>query len=194
MNEYEQHVFDAIYGRRSIRTYQEDKEVEHEKIVRLLKAGMAAPSACNIQPWEFIVVTDKAVTDLVKDSIPQFGNYNAPVVIVVCGYSEFIPWEGDPGTADCCAAIENMLVAATAMGLGSVWIGGFDAPSLRRLLDIPESVAPIGVVYFGYPAEEKEPRTQYLEEAVYWQRYDPERKHRPRPGNLIFPQPEDSTP
>ena len=107
-------------------------------------------------------------------------------VIVVCGSAEFIPWEGDHGVIDCCAAIENMLIATTAMGLGSVWIGGFDPASIRKLLDIPESVSPVGVVYFGYAAERKEPRTKYVEEAVCWQKYDPEREHRPRPGNLIY--------
>jgi nitroreductase len=184
-DQYEEHVFDAIYGRRSIRAYQEGKEVEHDKIVKLLKAGMAAPSACNIQPWEFIVVTDKETVGLIRRSIREYGNYNAPLVIVVCGYREFIPWEDDNGEADCCAAIENMLIAATAMGLGSVWIGGFDAPSIRAILDIPGNVVPIGVVYLGYPAESKEPRTQYLEEAVYWQKYDPAREHWPRPGSLV---------
>ena len=185
MTQYEDHVFDALYARRSIRNYLEDSEVEREKIVRLLKAGMAAPSACNIQPWEFIVVTEKARVGLIKESIAKWGNYNAPVVIVVCGYPDFIPWEGDDGVIDCSAAIENMLIAATAMELGSVWIGGFDRSSIRDLLDIPDSVVPIGVVYLGYPAEQKEPRTQYLEEAVYWQKYDPEREHQRRPGSLV---------
>jgi len=185
MSQYEKHVFDAIYGRRSIRVYREDKQVEQDKIVKLLKAGMAAPSACNIQPWEFIVVTEKETVSQIRKSIKRFGDYNTPLVIVVCGYREFIPWEGDNGEADCCAAIENMLIAATAMGLGSVWIGGFDPSSIRAILDIPDHVVPIGVVYFGYPAESKEPRTQYLEEAVYWQRYDPAREHRRRPGSLV---------
>jgi nitroreductase len=186
MNQYEKHAFDAIFGRRSIRAYLEDKGVEHGKIVKLLQAGMAAPSACTIQPWEFTVVTDKAQVSLIKESVADHGNYNALVVIVVCGYTEFIPWEGDNGVIDCCAAIENMLISATAMGLGSVWIGGFDPASIRKLLDIPESVFPVGIVYFGYAAERKEPRTQYIEEAIHWQKYDPEREHRPRPGNLIY--------
>ena len=115
-SEYEKHVFDAIYSRRSIRTYL-DKEVEHEKIEKLLKAAMAAPSACNIQPWEFVVITDKALIQDIKNSIKQYSQYNAPLVIVVCGNPEFIPWEGDTGIIDCCAAIENMLLAATAIGL-----------------------------------------------------------------------------
>jgi nitroreductase len=186
LNQYEKSVFDAIYGRRSIRAYLENKEVEHEKIVKLLKAAMAAPSACNIQPWEFIVVTDKESVSDIKKSIEQYGDYNAPLVIVVCGYSEFIPWENDEGVVDCSAAIENMLIAATAMELGSVWIGGFNPVSLRKLLDIPDNVVPVGVVYFGYPAEQHEPRTQYREEAIYWQKYDTGRKHQPAPGNLIY--------
>ncbi len=177
-------VFDAIFSRRSIRSY-EDKEVEHEKILQLLQAAMAAPSACNIQPWEFIVVTEKETARLVKESIPQFGNYNAPLVIIVCSYAKYIPWENDDGVVDCSAAAENMLIAATAMGLGSVWIGGFDRPALRRILDIPEHVVPMAVLYFGYPADHPEPRTKYVEEAVYWQKYDPEREHQPRPGSLV---------
>ena len=186
MNQYEKHVFDAIFGRRSIRAYLEGKTVEREKIIKLLEAGMAAPSACNIQPWEFIVVTEQETVSLIRKTIADHGDYNAPVVIVVCGSAEFIPWEGDKGVIDCCAAIENMLIAATAMGLGSVWIGGFDPPSIRKLLDIPEDVLPVGVVYFGYPAERKEPRTKYVEEAIYWQKYDPERERQPRPGNLVY--------
>ena len=184
MEQVEKNVFDTIFSRRSIRTYAEEREVEQEKIIRLLEAGMAAPSACNIQPWEFIVVTDKARVRTIKESVREHGYYNAPVVIVVCSYTAFIPWEGD-GVIDCSAAIENMLIAATAMQLGSVWIGGFDAASIRGILDIPEQVNVVAVVYFGYPAEHPEPRTKYVEEAVYWQKYDPEREHRPRPGDLI---------
>jgi hypothetical protein len=62
----------------------------------------------------------------------------------------------------------HMLIAATAMELGSVWIGGFDQSSIRAILDIPDHVFPIGIVYFGYLAERIEPRTKYIEEAVYW--------------------------
>jgi nitroreductase len=182
--EYEKNIFDAIYKRRSIRTYL-DKEVEHEKIEKLLKAAMAAPSACNIQPWEFVVVTDKGAIQDIKNSIRQYSQYNTPLVIVVCGNPEFIPWKGDTGIIDCCAAIENMLLAATVMGLGSVWIGGFEPELIRELLDIPDKVYPIGVVYFGYPAEHPEPRTQYREEVVHWGKYDPARKHEKAPGSIV---------
>lgn len=185
MNQDENRDLELIFRRRSIRAYIEGKEVEREKIMKLLEAAMAAPSACNIQPWEFIVVTEKETVAAIKNSIPRWGNYNAPLVMVVCSYTKYIPWKGDGGMIDCSAAVENMLLAATAMGLGSVWIGGFDREALRAILDIPEQVLPVAVVYFGYPAEQKEPRTKYLEEAVYWQKYDPEREHRPRPGNIL---------
>ncbi|MBN1250411.1 MAG: nitroreductase family protein [Anaerolineae bacterium] len=181
----ERNVFDAIFARRSVRAYVEDRDVEPEKIKRLLEAAMAAPSACNLQPWEFIVVTDKARVRAIKDSIVRWGDYNAPLVIVVCGDPDRVPWEGDHGVLDCAAAIENMLIAAPALGLGGVWIGGFTPSAIRDLLNIPDSVVPVGVVYFGYPAEEHEPRTKYLDEAVHWQAYDPNRERRPRPGHIV---------
>jgi nitroreductase len=174
MDELEKNVFDAIYGRRSIRRYK-DKEVEKEKIIKLLKAGMAAPSACNLQPWEFIVVTDKEMLRQLKENIGE-GNYNAPMAVVVCANTVNIPWGGDSWMVDCSAAVENMMLAATAMGLGSVWIGSQDEDGVRKLLDIPDRISVMNVVYFGYPDQEIKHGTRYNEEAVFWQKYDPDRK------------------
>ena len=172
---YEAHVFQALYDRRSIRAYQESQPVEQDKLIQLLKAAMAAPSACNIQPWAFVVVSEPDGMARLRAAIGENGDYNAPAAFVVCGHPALIPWDGDEGLADCSAAIENMLTAATAMGLGTVWIGGFDRAVIRQLLGIPEDAAPLGIVYVGYPAESHAPRTQYLEEAVHWQVYDPTR-------------------
>jgi nitroreductase len=102
---------------------------------------------------------------------------------VVCGNTSYIPWESD-GAMDCSAAIENILLAATVLGLGAVWIGAIDGEAIRTLLDIPAHVAVLSVVYFGYPAEHKAPRTQYNEEAIYWQKYDPHREHPPHSTDL----------
>jgi nitroreductase len=175
-------TFDVLFRRRSIRNYTA-RPVEREKVVQLLQAAMAAPTALNIQPWEFIVI-DGDTFDRVRRSIPRGGGYNAPMAIVVASYGDWIPWKDD-GLLDCAAAIENLLIAAPALGLGTVWVGGFDAATLRGILDMPDNVRPIAVIYVGYPAESHPPRTQYVEEAVYWGKYDKTRPHPPRPGSLL---------
>lgn len=181
-------IMDFIYQRRSIRKYL-DKEVNKEDLVLLLKAAMAAPTTANNQPWEFIVVNEKEMMDRLRKAL-FFGQYNAPSAIVVCGNMNFAftgPCQ-DYWVQDCSAAIENILLAASGIGLGSVWIGLYPLPSkiklVCKILMIPEHVIPLGVVYVGYPAEDKEPRTQYNEKAVYWQQYDASRKHRARPKNM----------
>lgn len=150
---------------------------------------MAAPTTANNQPWEFIVIDDRDMMNSLR-KILFFGPYNAAAAIVVCGNMKFAFPEPsrDYWVQDCSAATENILLAATGMGLGSVWIGLHPLPSktkpVRKLLDIPDYVIPLGAVYLGYPNEDKEPRTQYNEKVVYWQKYDPKRKHRARPKNM----------
>ncbi len=182
-----QNLFEVMYNRRSIRCYQEDRMVEHDKIIMLLKAAMAAPSACNLQPWEFIVVNETDGVSKLKGCIDNNNgrHYNAPAAFIVCGNTSYLPWEGN-GELDCSAAIENILLAATAMGLGAVWIGAFDDEGIRRNFNIPPNISVNSVVFFGYPAEQKSPRTQYKEEAVYWQKYDPQREHPSRSIDLRF--------
>lgn len=163
-------VFDTILARRSIRDFV-DKPVEREKIEQMLKAAMAAPSACNLQPWAFIVVDEPEMLSRVKSATKQ-GKYNAPLAIVVCGINKHIPWGGDGWMQDCGAAVQNMLLAGTELGLSSVWIGGFNATALSIVLDIPDDVHPMCVIEFGYPTYEREPLTWYTKEAVHWQKYD----------------------
>jgi nitroreductase len=173
-------ILDIIFKRRSVRHYT-DQAVDREILIHLLQAAMAAPNACNSQPWEFVVVTDPERLEHLRSKL-QFARYNAPAAIVVCG---------NPAIAnntvarqywvqDCSAAIENILIAATGMGLGSVWIGIYPLPSVIRpvqeVLHIPKDVTPLGMVYVGYAAEEKKPRTQYDEHRVYWEEYEPRKK------------------
>lgn len=182
-----QNLMDILYRRRSTRIYQENRPVEREKITTLLKAAMAAPSACNLQPWEFIVIESPQGMAKLKACIGEHNgrHYNAPAAFVVCANTSYIPWESD-GSMDTSAAIENMLLAATAHDLGTVWIGDIDREAIRTLLDIPEHVAVNSVVLIGYPAETKAPRTQYTEEAVYWEKYDKAREHKERTTALRF--------
>ena len=169
-------VLDAIFSRRSIRKFTE-QAVEEEKITQLLQAGMAAPSARNGQPWEFVVVTEEKQMDALKQAMP-FGRHNSVLRIVVCGNPRVSTTPTSSRyfwVQDCSAAIENMLIAAVGLGLGAVWCGIHPITILKKrvraVLKLPEHVTPLGMLEFGYPAEVKEPRTQYDEKRVHWQAY-----------------------
>jgi nitroreductase len=168
-------ILETIFKRRSIRKYQE-KPVEKEKIELLLKAAMSAPTACNNQPWEFVAVTDESVMAQFRARM-KFGPYNAPAAIVVCEN----PHIGKDQSCerywvqDCSAAIQNMLVAAVGLELGTVWLGTYPNEDtmaiVREIIGLPHDISPLAVIYVGYPDEEKEARTQYEESRVHWQRY-----------------------
>lgn len=162
-------VFDAILARRSIRTFQ-DKAVEREKITVLLHAAMAAPSACNLQPWSFIVVDEPDILRKMESAISW--GYKAPLLIVMCGEHKHIPWDGDAWQFDCGAAAQNIMLEAIELSLSSVCIGGFDEEKLREILDIPDDVQPVCIIEIGYPGCYRKPHSWYTEEAVHWQKYD----------------------
>lgn len=168
-------ILEHILSRRSIRRYH-DTPLAEDEIFALLKAGMAAPSATNRRPWEFIVVTDSRRLARLRRGL-IFGKHNTPAAIVVCGdMRRAIPGPGKGfWVQDCSAAAENILLAAAGTGLGAVWIGVYPIRpfirSVSKALSLPKHVVPLCVIYIGHPAEEKEPRTQYDERRVHWQRY-----------------------
>jgi nitroreductase len=182
-------IIDIILCRRSIRQFTPEP-VNREALILLLKAAMAAPTACNSQPWEFVVVTEEEKLDCIRAKLP-FARYNNPAAIVVCGNPEIAHNTAarEYWVMDCSAATENILIAATGMGLGAVWIGIHPYASriklLRETLGIPENVTPLCMVFIGHPAEKKEPRTQYDEHRVYWQSYEP-RKRRSKLKNAKY--------
>jgi nitroreductase len=168
-------ILETIFNRRSIRTYT-DQPVEPEKLDLLLKAAMAAPSAMNCKPWEFVVVTDPEKMAQFRARL-IFGNRNAPVAIAICGNPSL---STNPAARlfwvqDCSLAGENILIAAAGLGLGTVWIGvhpvGEFVRVVREITGLPRHVTPLGLIYVGYPAEEKQARTQYDEIRVHWQKY-----------------------
>jgi nitroreductase len=182
-------IIDILLSRRSIRQFTSEP-IDDETLTLLLKAAMSAPTACNSQPWEYIVITQKEVLDRIRDKL-LFARYNAPAAIVVCGNLSIANNSAarDHWVQDCSAATENILIAAAGMGLGAVWIGVYPYPSktkpLAEVLGIPEHVTPLSMVFVGHPAETKEPRTQYDEHRVYWQCYEP-RKRRPKTRNAKY--------
>jgi nitroreductase len=160
----------TIMTRRSIRTY-EAEPVGPESVEVLLRAAMAAPSAGNQQPWRFVVVTDRAMLDRLSATSPYAGPLlRAPLAVVVCGETA---GERHPGywVEDCSAAMENLLLAAHASGLGAVWLGyhpNAERVELARdVLGLPESIVPLGIAAIGHPAEEREPIDRYREDFVH---------------------------
>lgn len=168
-------MLDTIYARRSIRKYQE-KPVEKEKIETLLKAAMAAPSAMNFKPWEFVVVTNQDKLDAIRSAL-MFGKFNAPMAIVVCGNTSIFkhPASTKFWVQDCSAATQNILLAAVNLGLGTVWCGVHPVHNFTKriseIFGLPSHVIPLNVIYVGYPDEEKPARTQYDPDRVHWERY-----------------------
>jgi nitroreductase len=168
-------ILDTIFSRRSIRVYDR-KKLDKETITKLLKAAMAAPSASNSRPWEFVVVTDEEKINIFRSKM-KYGNYNASAIIIVCGNTAIAQNDSAKRfwVQDCSAATENLLVAAAGLGLGTCWVASYPKEDVmkivRETLGIPEDVFPLNLLYVGYPAEEKAPRTQYDEKRVHWEKY-----------------------
>lgn len=168
-------IIDNIFKRRSVRRF-EKQDVEPEKIEWLLKSAMAAPTACNNQAWEFVVVTDKNLLNKLRQNL-EYGPYEAPLAIIPCFNPGLVrnPRCEPFWVQDISAAIENLLLAAVSMGLGAVWLGVYPKEDIilfiRKYFKLPDEVIPLAVVMAGYPAEIKRPRTQYQADRVHWQTY-----------------------
>lgn len=168
-------ILDIIFSRRSVRKFS-DQAVSREILTDLLKAAMAAPSACNNQPWEFIAIDDPAIIDQFRAAL-TYGAYNAPAAIAVL-YNETIG--NNPGCnrfweQDLSAATENILIAAAGMELGTVWLGTHPnaeaVARVRKILNIPTEVVPLSLIYVGYPAAPARPHTKYKDNRVHWNQY-----------------------
>lgn len=157
-------VFEAIKRRRSIRAFK-NVDVPEETVEKLIDAARWAPSAGNIQPWEFIVVrNEETKRRLAEAALNQTFIEEAPVVIVACADCQCSSMGyGSRGATlyciqDTAAAIQNIHLAATDMGLGTCWIGAFREEPVKKLLKIPDGVKPVAIIPVGYPAEQPNPR------------------------------------
>jgi nitroreductase len=171
-------IFEIFKLRRSIRAFTEE-DVSDEQIEKILEAARWAPSAGNIQPWEFIVVRRPDIKrDLARAALNQTFIEEAPVVIVACA-DEVRSGRiyGNRGVnlyciQDTAAAIENMLLAACALGLGACWVGAFNEEAARQILRIPRGVRPVAMIPIGYPAEKPSPpRKRLLKEIVHYETF-----------------------
>lgn len=168
----EQAVLDNIATSTSIRNY-EARKVEKEKIEKMLRAAMAAPTAMNKQPWHFVVVDKRDVLDALAEVNPYAKMLKkAPLAIVVCGDTDKMIEGGgrDFWIQDASAATENLLLAAHAMGLGAVWTGAY--PSEERCkgisvaLSLSDNLIPLNMIVIGYPAENPQPKEKFKEENI----------------------------
>jgi nitroreductase len=154
--------YDAVRKRLSVRSYKPDP-VPEDVLNRILEAGRLAPSAKNYQPWKFIVVKDPAVRQALVPACKNQGSVGqAPVVICACCVIDQV-WKGMGGywsaeAVDITIALEHMMLAATAEGLGTCWIGAFLEAEVKKVLAIPGGVKPIALTPLGYPARESKPQ------------------------------------
>jgi len=169
-------IYEAIKQRTSVRAYS-SKPVEEDKLLKILDAARLAPSGKNGQPWIFIVVKDDEMRKkLVPACKGQEFIAQAPVVIVACGREELAYkkmggyWNSLP--VDIGIALEHLMLAATAEGLGTCWIGAFFEEEVKKLLSIPDDVKVVALTPLGYPAGEKKWRPRKnLEEIVMYEKW-----------------------
>lgn len=169
--------FSIIFGRRSIRSYQ-DKPITSEQIKQILQAGMAAPSAVGKDPWRFIVVQEKDQLKAISQHLPNGKMLsNAGCGIVVCGdlkaaHNELLGYL----VQDCSAAIQNMLLAVHSLGLGACWLGVYPREdrmeNIKKVCAIPDEILPLSVLSIGHPAETKKARTRYNEAYIHQEKWN----------------------
>jgi nitroreductase len=163
-------TLEAIHTRRSVRRY-EDRPVAEDLVEKLLAAAMSAPSARNAQPWHFVVIDDRQTLGEIAAINPnaQMARH-APLAILVCG-DLGLELSAGYWVVDCAAAVENLLLAAHALGLGAVWTGVYPRPErmdgLRQLVKLPEGVVAHSIVVLGYPAEQPPPRDAFRPERIH---------------------------
>ena len=160
----------SLYHRVSIRKYQ-DKPVEKEKIIAILRAAMQAPSAGNQQPWEFFVVTDKKKLEALSKVHPYSGMVKDAPVAIVSAYRKEC-WMPAYAQIDLSIAMENLWLETDAQGLGGVWLG--IAPLEDRMKDvedivgIPDTLRAFAVFPLGYPAEERMQQDRFDASRIHW--------------------------
>lgn len=161
-------IYDAIKKRKSIRKYK-PKEVEEDKLLRILEAARLAPSASNRQEWRFVVVRNRKTREKLKEAAKnQSFVAQASVVIACCA-------ETDEHRMTCgqlcypidvAVAIEHMALAAVAEGLGTCWIGAFYEDKVKEILNIPQEIKVVELLALGYPAEDPAPREKHPLERI----------------------------
>lgn len=162
-------AIEALKTRRSIRSY-DSKSVPKQMIETIIDCARLAPSANNIQPWEFIVVTDQAMRKRIAD-LTDYGKFIAQAPVCIAVYSKDVKHYLE----DCSAATENILVAAHALGLGTCWVAGYGksyGEPIAEMLGVPKGHKLVALISLGYPAQQAKPYNKRpLEDVLHWEKY-----------------------
>lgn len=169
-------VLDNILTRTSIREFT-SQPIPKDTLLSIVRAGMAAPSAVNLQPWNFIIIDEPETLQNLNSVHPYANLKTATAAIVVCGLLD----KGDNESIraywvqDCSAATENILLAAHAYGIGAVWCGVYPnperIPAVKEVLGIPENVEPLNIITMGFPAQHPEPKDKWREDNIHYQKW-----------------------
>jgi nitroreductase len=158
-------IFAVMAGRRSVKRFS-PRPVEMDKVMQVIQAGGLAPSSGNIQNWSFLIITEEdKIRGMYEHTLNQEPFLTAPVAIIICGDVDYAhAMYGMRGKRlytiqNCAAAVQNMLLAAYALDLGSIWIGAFDEDKVSAMFGIPaHRHRPQAIILLGYPDEEPQPK------------------------------------
>lgn len=164
-------TYQAIISRRSIRKFT-NEPIEKNIIEKLIKAGMYAPSARNMQSWHFVLITERELLNKIPAAHPYAQMCTeAQAAIIVCG-DLTIEESAEYNAINCSAATQNILLAAYDLGIGSVWLGVYPrkdrVEGVTRLLKLPSNIVPISIIALGYPGEKKENPERFNKERIHY--------------------------
>ncbi|HNZ48154.1 MAG TPA: nitroreductase family protein [Candidatus Hydrogenedentes bacterium] len=159
----------AMRLRRTVREFEPGKSISKETLETIADAGRVAATAINIQPWEFVIITNRDMLKKMAD-LAEYGKHLASAsaaIAVLCKDSPFYLEDG-------CAATQNMLVAATALGIASAWIDGEKkeyGAAMKQLLGAPAEIKLVSIIALGYSNDETTPEKRPLEEVIHWEKF-----------------------
>jgi nitroreductase len=150
--------YEVIKKRRSIRSYDPEKRVEEAVLMRILEAGRLAPSACNYQPWRFLLISSQGMLEKVRPCYPRSWFQQALHILAVAGRRDKAWIRGYDGFnslhTDLAIAMDHMILAATAEGVATCWICAFEPKALHRVLGLTDAEELLALTPLGYPPEE----------------------------------------
>ena len=169
-------IFSTIHSRKSVRNFTGALTNKND-LDNIIKAGMAAPTAVNMQPWSFIVITDRKKMDTLAEGLPHAKMlFKARAAIIICTEADKAYNKSrDTAIIDASLAGENILLAIEALGLGGVWTAAYPYEDRMKLvcsvLNIPQAVIPLNVIPVGVPTGEDKPKVKYDREKIHWEQW-----------------------